>query len=212
MFKIIPTLPGFKKVKKKTLQKVLPPLLCKEKKSTKRLEAATYQSKHRIVAHASITHRLIELFGEGILSTTDSSWTNANKRPGDQRFHVPNKSLPNFGWFDGKWCVNVGNHPFWMMINPYLENKLRSSFPSIINWWPPRNVAFQLPFQKWYFKFLCFADMTVGWNPQHGEPPVNIWCPQEINGCFWFPQLAIYKWYISGIYCQLGDYISPTTY
>ena len=24
--------------------------------------------------------------------------------------------------------------------------------------------------------------------------------------------LAIYKWYISGIYCQLGDYISPTTY
>ena len=22
-------------------------------------------------------------------------------------------------------------------------------------------------------------------------------------------QLAIYKWYISGIYCQLGDYISP---
>ena len=25
-------------------------------------------------------------------------------------------------------------------------------------------------------------------------------------------QLAIYKWYISGIYCQLGDYISPTTY
>ena len=26
------------------------------------------------------------------------------------------------------------------------------------------------------------------------------------------PQKAIYKWYISGIYCQLGDYISPTTY
>ena len=25
-------------------------------------------------------------------------------------------------------------------------------------------------------------------------------------------QLAIYKWYISGIYCQLGDYMSPTTY
>jgi len=24
-------------------------------------------------------------------------------------------------------------------------------------------------------------------------------------------QLAIYKWYISGIYCQLGDYISPST-
>ena len=24
--------------------------------------------------------------------------------------------------------------------------------------------------------------------------------------------LAIYKWYISGIYCPLGDYISPTTY
>ena len=26
------------------------------------------------------------------------------------------------------------------------------------------------------------------------------------------PQKAIYKWYISGIYCQLGDYILPTTY
>ena len=25
------------------------------------------------------------------------------------------------------------------------------------------------------------------------------------------PQEAIYKWYISGIYCQLGDYILPTT-
>ena len=25
-------------------------------------------------------------------------------------------------------------------------------------------------------------------------------------------QLAIYKWYISGIYCQLGDYMVPTTY
>ena len=24
------------------------------------------------------------------------------------------------------------------------------------------------------------------------------------------PQLAIYKWYISGIYCQLGDYMVPT--
>ena len=23
------------------------------------------------------------------------------------------------------------------------------------------------------------------------------------------PQLAIYKWYISGIYCQLGDYMPP---
>ena len=26
------------------------------------------------------------------------------------------------------------------------------------------------------------------------------------------PQLAVYKWYISGIYCQLGDYMVPTTY
>ena len=25
-------------------------------------------------------------------------------------------------------------------------------------------------------------------------------------------QKAIYKWYISGIYCQLGDYTSPTTF
>ena len=25
------------------------------------------------------------------------------------------------------------------------------------------------------------------------------------------PQKAIYKWYISGIYCQLGDYMPPTT-
>ena len=25
------------------------------------------------------------------------------------------------------------------------------------------------------------------------------------------PQKAIYTWYISGIYCQLGDYILPTT-
>ena len=25
-------------------------------------------------------------------------------------------------------------------------------------------------------------------------------------------QLAIYKWYTSGIYCHLEDYISPTTY
>ena len=25
-------------------------------------------------------------------------------------------------------------------------------------------------------------------------------------------QLAIYKWYISGIYSQLGDYVVPTTY
>ena len=25
------------------------------------------------------------------------------------------------------------------------------------------------------------------------------------------PQKAIYKWYISGIYCQLGDYMLPTT-
>ena len=43
-----------------------------------------------------------------------------------------------------------------------------------------------------------------------------------IYGCFLVPliggryhiitQLAIYKWYISGIYCQLGDYMVPTTY
>ena len=26
-------------------------------------------------------------------------------------------------------------------------------------------------------------------------------------GSFEIPQLAIYKWYTSGIYCQLGDYI-----
>ena len=26
------------------------------------------------------------------------------------------------------------------------------------------------------------------------------------------PQKAIYKWYISGIYCQLGDYMPPTTF
>ena len=26
------------------------------------------------------------------------------------------------------------------------------------------------------------------------------------------PQKAIYKWYISGIYCQLGDYMLPTTF
>ena len=25
------------------------------------------------------------------------------------------------------------------------------------------------------------------------------------------PQKAIYTWYISGIHCQLGDYILPTT-
>ena len=28
----------------------------------------------------------------------------------------------------------------------------------------------------------------------------------------WFPQKAIYKWYISGIYCQLGDYMLPFTF
>ena len=46
-----------------------------------------------------------------------------------------------------------------------------------------------------------------------------------LHGCFWFPWKVVgdiyiynhpegnrYKWYISGIYCQLGDYISPTTY
>ena len=32
--------------------------------------------------------------------------------------------------------------------------------------------------------------------------------PMEFPG---FHQLAIYKWYISGIYCQLGDYMIPTT-
>ena len=26
------------------------------------------------------------------------------------------------------------------------------------------------------------------------------------------PQKAIYKWYISGTYCQLGDYMLPTTF
>ena len=26
------------------------------------------------------------------------------------------------------------------------------------------------------------------------------------------PQQATYKWYISGIYCQLGDYMPPTTF
>ena len=26
------------------------------------------------------------------------------------------------------------------------------------------------------------------------------------------PRKAIYKWYISGIYCQLGDYMPPTTF
>ena len=25
------------------------------------------------------------------------------------------------------------------------------------------------------------------------------------------PEGNIYKWYISGIYCQLGDYMPPTT-
>ena len=43
------------------------------------------------------------------------------------------------------------------------------------------------------------------------------------NGCFWFPKKVgsvacnppegkDYKWYISGIYCQLGDYMPPTTF
>ena len=43
-----------------------------------------------------------------------------------------------------------------------------------------------------------------------------------INSCFWFPliggrgyiipQLAVYTTYIPLIYCQLGDYMLPTTY
>ena len=42
---------------------------------------------------------------------------------------------------------------------------------------------------------------------------------KPVNGCFWFPhrwdwqhiipQLAVYKWYISGMYCHLGDYMVP---
>ena len=39
-------------------------------------------------------------------------------------------------------------------------------------------------------------------DPQPLGPKKNIifWIPQNLNGCF------------SGIYCQLGDYISPTTF
>ena len=36
--------------------------------------------------------------------------------------------------------------------------------------------------------------------------------PGSLNRWDWWyiiPQLAVSKWYISGIYCQLGDYISP---
>ena len=51
----------------------------------------------------------------------------------------------------------------------------------------------------------------------------NYTTPFIFNGCFWFPLWVgsvaynhpigkCYKWYISGIYCQLGDYMVPTTY
>ena len=32
-----------------------------------------------------------------------------------------------------------------------------------------------------------------------------------IGSIFYPPEGKDYKWYISGIYCQLGDYMRPTT-
>ena len=64
----------------------------------------------------------------------------------------------------------------------------------------------------------------MGWNHQL----VDVWTikSMEVNqfvqwlflvplkggGDYITPQKAIYKWYISGIYCQLGGYIIPTTF
>ena len=47
---------------------------------------------------------------------------------------------------------------------------------------------------------------------------IKWWCqwffqvPLEGGRDYITPQKAIYKWYISGIYCQLGDYMPPTTF
>ena len=73
---------------------------------------------------------------------------------------------------------------------------------------------------------------NAGFGHQEGKPlqkQVTTWCqfqrfvismefPGSLNRWYWYilTQLAIYKRYISGIYCQLGEYIyiytSPTTY
>ena len=65
----------------------------------------------------------------------------------------------------------------------------------------------------------------TSWSSQAQRPRPRSFCATWVAGnqyLFLVPsiggrwyiitQLAIYKWYISGIYYQLGDYISPTTY
>ena len=36
--------------------------------------------------------------------------------------------------------------------------------------------------------------------------------PSKGGRDYTIPKKAIYKWYISGIYCQLGHYMLPTTF
>ena len=74
----------------------------------------------------------------------------------------------------------------------------------------PQSVCLPVPytgscFQVWFQHF---------WGPSYGfvEADHNQWLfLVPLKGGRWhiIPQKAIYKWYLSGIYCQLGDYM-PT--
>ena len=53
--------------------------------------------------------------------------------------------------------------------------------------------------------------MGIVWEAYHkGVPLVSI--KGGIGSIFTAPEGKDYKWYINGIYCQLGDYMLPTTY
>ena len=96
----------------------------------------------------------------------------------------------------------------------------------------PGETAFRFPLVEFPQHIRSFLDTAMqktskSWNAgfghQEGKPlqkQVTTWCqfqrfvismefPGSLNRWYWYilTQLAIYKRYISGIYCQLGDYI-----
>ena len=71
------------------------------------------------------------------------------------------------------------------------------------------------PFQPFVTPHECSSNSRCASNPAAGKGRFDQWLfLVPLKGGRWHitPQKAIYKWYISGIYCQLGDYMPPTTF
>ena len=69
--------------------------------------------------------------------------------------------------------------------------------------------------KSWKMQITSNRNLSTDRNlPKKGGEAVSQWLflvPLKGGRDYITPQKAIYKWYISGIYCQLGDYIPPTT-